>query len=303
MRLASVILGIMLAITASFQTVALVGVSAFSDRFDTEALAGTLFLLAVLVGAAFAYGVPIVGAKAFAVAAVIGIAGASTTEFDDLYIWGAAALLVCAVTVGGAYEKGKVQDRSRMRDDLLIALVNEVRSLRLVLSEERTQENTSLSREHGSVATTQQNEAGGNAAHPAAASGTTGDTRASQRGWARPESDGSGTAVNEKPRPVITVLPENASAGAEVTAIAQGYRPDTRLYLAWVDQLNGARVVGQRATDVSGAARFTFQVPAVPPGTYRVVSGAPGEPQASALVTVQASPSTGVGASAAPATG
>ena len=98
MRLAGVLLGIALMISSSVQAAIAVGVAAFSDEFSGEAWSGVVFLILVLVGASFGYGVPIAGASSYALAAIAGFIGASTTDYGNLYVWGGIALLVSAVT-------------------------------------------------------------------------------------------------------------------------------------------------------------------------------------------------------------
>ncbi len=81
MRLAGVLLGFGLIVASSIQTALVVGGALVSDELNGEAWSGAILIFLVLVGASFAYGVPIVGASTYALAAIAGFIGASTTEW------------------------------------------------------------------------------------------------------------------------------------------------------------------------------------------------------------------------------
>lgn len=295
MRLAGVLLGFALMIAASAEVVLAIGVATLSESFDREAWSGGFFLFAVLIGIAFAYGVPIVGASAYAVAAAIGIIGAAMSEFDDLYIWGGLALLVSAVTFGGAYEQGKEQTRRRSRDDLAVALLNELRTLRLLLAERERQGSAAPDRDalsdervplQNTRAETGNLAAGVYGSHagtwPPVVSGLVGNT------------SGIGSAIAPAPSsPVLSLVPERALAGELITAIGYGFRPGCNVYVAWAGSEGGARIIAQQTADPSGVVRFSFSCPHVPPGAYRVIVGAPGASQAAAILTVLATATNG----------
>ncbi|GIW03540.1 MAG: hypothetical protein KatS3mg059_0160 [Thermomicrobiales bacterium] len=289
MRLAGMILGIVLIIASSFQTALAMGGALFSDEFNGEAWSGGLFIFLLLVGVAFAHGVPIAGASAYALAAVVAFIGASTTEFDDLYIWGGVAMLVSAVAFGGAYEKGKEQTRRRGHDEMVVALLNELRSVRLLLSHRQSDEIEAAGRGEPSR---------DGAAWPSAPAPA--DSRDRSQSvhvptWHAPQHNhqtvSSPPVVSEPappPQPALSVVPDRGPAGTSVTAIGYGFRPGTQVYLAWAGNGRDARIVAQQLADPSGAVRFSFLIPEAPPGIYRVVAGAPGQPQAVAQLSVVA---------------
>lgn len=302
MRLAGFLLGLVLMSVASAQVIFAIGVAAFSESFGREAWLGALFLLAVLIGIAFAYGLPIVGASAYAIAAVIGITGAALSEFDDLYIWGGLALLVSAISFGGAYEHGKEQSRRRRNDDMAVALLNELRTLRLLLTD-RERSGPNLPGRDEKL------ENGAPNRRPDVAPGTvaTGAHASHTTAWpAMPNGQVSGAhtmggAFGPAPNhPVLSLVPDRALAGELVTAIGYGFRPGCQLYVAWAGSEGGARIIAQQMTDPSGVARFSFSCPHVSPGAYRVIVGAPGESQAAAVLTVLQASTDGTAESALP---
>ncbi len=302
MRLAGMLLGIALIIVAAAQVLLVVGVATFSDSFGREAWSGGLFLFAVLIGITFAYGVPLAGASAYAIAAVIGVIGAAISEFDDLYIWGGLALLTSAVAFGGAYEQGKEQARRRSRDDLAVALLNELRTLRLLLTDrERPGPDRPERDEKPQIGAPQRRPE----VDPAAAA-----TRADSSPisvWSTVTSSQAsdtrlvGGAFAAAPsQPVLSLVPDRALAGELVTVIGYGFRPGCQIYIAWAGIEGSARIIAQQMTDPSGVARFSFSCPHVPAGIYRVVVGAPGEAQAGAVLTVLPASTDGATESAIP---
>jgi hypothetical protein len=289
MRLAGVLLGFGLIIASSIETAFVVGGAFVSDELKGEAWGGAIFIFLVLVGASFAYGVPIAGASAYALAAIAGFIGASTTDYGDLYVWAGIALLVSAVTFGGAYEKGKEQTRRRGQDEMIVALLNELRSVRLMLSHRQ---------DDGIEAAARSEPSREGAAWPATPAPTGSGDRshgAHVTAWQAPRQDHQtahtppvDTGWTPRVQPALSVVPDRGAAGTSVTAIGYGFRPGTQVYLAWTGNGQDARIVAQQAADPSGIVRFSFFIPEAPPGIYRVVAGAPGQPQGVAQLTVVA---------------
>ncbi|MER3485560.1 MAG: hypothetical protein C4345_05945, partial [Chloroflexota bacterium] len=250
MRLAGFLLGIALIITSSFEAAIVVGVATFSDELSGEAWSAVIFLLLVLVGICFTYGLPIAGASAYAAAGVVGFIGASTTEFDDLYIWGGIALLVSAVALGGAYEKGKEQTRRRSQDEMAVALLNELRSVRLLLSR----------REGDDIEATGSGEPSRDGAAWPATPAPPGSGDRSQeahvvvRQAPQPHHQTvSPSPVDTEPAPLVqpalSVVPDRGPVGTSVTAIGYGFRHGTQVYLAWAGNGRDARIVAQQVAD------------------------------------------------------
>lgn len=97
MKIALGIIGIMLGILVLLQSCTvgtashMIGNEAASEAGALGLLAGLLFFIA----GAFAFGLPMVSAVVFAIAALIAFGGSS--EFPDLQIWGFVALAMAAL--------------------------------------------------------------------------------------------------------------------------------------------------------------------------------------------------------------
>lgn len=73
---------------------------------------GVLVALLFLIGAAFAWGLPIVSVVSFSIAALFGWAVGATTEFNDMAVWGFAAAILAVMSFFGTREKKKKMEQA-----------------------------------------------------------------------------------------------------------------------------------------------------------------------------------------------
>ncbi|MDQ3833336.1 MAG: hypothetical protein M3315_06830 [Actinomycetota bacterium] len=100
MRLATTILALGLVLIVGFQSFAASVGGSLSQNETTSGAAGAGFVVALLllIGGAFAIGVPIVSAVAFVLAAVISLAAGLTSDFRDLTVWGVVCIVLAVLS-------------------------------------------------------------------------------------------------------------------------------------------------------------------------------------------------------------
>ena len=117
MRVATMVLGLILMALVGMQSCAVSfgGALGDSNRMEQGGALGILVALLFLVGAAFALAFPIVSLASFTLAGLLGLAGGSTTPFEDLTFWGMASLGLAVLSFLGWREKRKRREEGRSR--------------------------------------------------------------------------------------------------------------------------------------------------------------------------------------------
>lgn len=100
MKIAIGLIAILLALVIMLQSLTIsVSGDLTADEAAAEAGAvGVLVGLFYFLGGAFAFGLPKVSMNIFGVAAVMGVATGSTTEFTDLLLWGVVAAILSVMS-------------------------------------------------------------------------------------------------------------------------------------------------------------------------------------------------------------
>jgi len=118
MRVAVMVISLVLMLVVGLQScTSAVGGGLSDDQAAREGLSqgaavGFVVTVLYLLGGAFALGVPLVSTVVFALAAVIGIVGGSTTSYRDLTVWGVVAGALAVMSFVGWLGKRKADRRS-----------------------------------------------------------------------------------------------------------------------------------------------------------------------------------------------
>lgn len=107
MRLATTLLSLFLTLIVGAQSCTVyVGSAALGDQQTSEGGSlGILVALLFLVGGAFAIPFPTVSVIAFGLAALVAFAAGATSDFADMTVWGAAAVILAVMAFFGRREK------------------------------------------------------------------------------------------------------------------------------------------------------------------------------------------------------
>jgi hypothetical protein len=121
MRIAVLILGLILGAVMVFQTLLVTGLSGAvgDEATSTAGVGGILMALLWLIGCALVIPLPLVSTVLFSAAGVIGFALAA--NFPDLAYWGAASLILAALSLIGWYGKRRGEKREAARHAELVA--------------------------------------------------------------------------------------------------------------------------------------------------------------------------------------
>lgn len=100
MRIAAGVVGLVLMLPILFQSCA-AGVGGALGRQDMAqgGAVGVVVAFGYLLGAAFSFGLPVVGAVFFGLAGLLALAAGATTAYTDLTVWGVVALVLAALDV------------------------------------------------------------------------------------------------------------------------------------------------------------------------------------------------------------
>lgn len=106
MRLAVLIITLCLTGIVGLQSCTIMaGGSLLKDQGTTNGGAlGMLVAFLFILGAAFVMGLPRISAGLFALAGILGIAGASNSNFSDLKIWGGLSMILAIMSWFGSRE-------------------------------------------------------------------------------------------------------------------------------------------------------------------------------------------------------
>lgn len=100
MRIAAGVVGLVLMLPILFQSCAAgVGGALSPGRTDMAqgGAVGVVVAFGYLLGAAFSFALPVVGAVFFGVAGLLALAAGATTAYTDLTVWGVVALLLAGL--------------------------------------------------------------------------------------------------------------------------------------------------------------------------------------------------------------
>ena len=116
MRVAVLILGLVFSFVVGIQSLIVAALEGAGHTPDEQrgGAVGIVVALCMLVGAAFALGLPRVAMAAFLVAAGLAALGAGTSAFSDLWAWAGLCALFALMSYGGYRGKRKHKhDESR----------------------------------------------------------------------------------------------------------------------------------------------------------------------------------------------
>ena len=262
MRLATLILGVVTLALSLTQTIIVGGVAIFDEDFERGALFGGLFLLAMLLAIAFAYGIPLFAAILFACAGALGVTGGRTTLFEDLLVWGVVAILLAALSLGGAHEKGQSHARRLVVENLLGQVVAELQHL--------NRRNSTAEPDSAHIASLEKAASRPPSSESVSASLANWPRADNHRAVGQPLVSLHAQQTGERSA-ALSVDPPFGYVGTQIRAEVEGIEPGATVNLVWVGSDGVGRVLAQQPTSPHGASTLSCLVPeGVQPGAYKL---------------------------------